>query len=135
MNEFINNPFYIAVTVIIYAVIITYSAIKISSRLKLAVNLQLGKIKFLSSLEENFRKYVSIPAGKFIGKIISAESIAGSYFKKGELIFTGKILPALTLPFNIASLSIRKAYNINIQASLTFALFIIVAFYIILSIF
>jgi len=135
MNEFLSNPFYIALTAIIYVVLIIYAAIKISARLRDAVNTQLGKINSLAAVKENFRKYVSMPAVKFLNGLINAESKAGFFLKKSEQIFTEKILPAFTEPVNIASLLIRKAYNLNIQASLTFAIFLVVAFYIILSIF
>lgn len=134
MIELMNNTFYLVLTIILYTSVIVYAALKISPKLRGLISSQTGLNNSLKKAGEILENTITKPLGKLFRNIIAAENAAGNIFRKAETIFTDKIIPALTEPVNIASLLIRKAYNENIQATVTFAAFLFVAFYIILSI-
>ncbi len=143
MNDLIiNTTAYYIITVISYLLAVIFFMLLVSSKVKKIVFANFGKIaksitdlKFYPTLRSKIQSFFTEPMKKAMAFLFGFISNVSVYFKKAEEFFTGKILPTIVEPVNIASLLLRKAYTDSQTAVISVVAALIVAFYFILTIF
>lgn len=133
MTEFINSNFYFILSLIIYFILAVYTAVKLSKSFRKFINVnifsRLSSLPFLIKVKGSFQQNFS-----FFGKLINSEIKAVIILKKTEIFVSEKLSPVLTEPVNLFSLLLRKLFTDSIPFVITLAAFLIVAFYIILTV-
>lgn len=143
MNDLIiNTTAYYIVTVILYVIAVIFFVMLFSAKLREIVYTYFQKLaksitdlKFYPTLRSKIQSFFTEPMKKALAFLFGFISNISLYFKKAEEFFTGKMLPLIIEPVNIASLLLRKVYTDSQTAVISVMAGLIVAFYFILTIF
>jgi len=138
----INTTGYYIVTVILYVIAVIFFVLLFFAKVRKIVYTYFQKFaksitdrKFYPALKTNIQRLITGPLNKALAVLFGFISNVSVYFKKAEEFFSGKMLPLVIEPVNIASLLIRKAYTDSQTAVISVMAALIVAFYFILTIF
>jgi len=138
----INTTAYYIVTVILYVIAVIFFVMLFSAKFREIVYTYFQKLaksitdlKFYPTLRSKIQSFFTEPMKKALAFLFGFISNISLYFKKAEEFFTGKMLPLIIEPVNIASLLLRKVYTDSQTAVISVMAGLIVAFYFILTIF
>jgi hypothetical protein len=123
------------VAALFFALLISPKAREIVYTIFRKITKSITDLKFYPALKTKIQRFFTEPINKVLAVLFRFISNVSVYFKKAEEFFSGKMLPLIIEPVNIASLLIRKVYSDSQTVNISIMTGLIVAFYFILTIF